>query len=290
MEKLTRWGLSRKAGKKDAHHPKGSSIRTLGFQKINDEETDDMIELLKNMKIKKAGKYSAHHKPSKASCLRCNSSHPPERCAANSKTCFETRAKKNWNIHQEDQKSTTTRRIVTLKKITYPANKWIDAKIGGKWQQLYADTDTKFTIISPDDFDPFMGTLQPTNVQFRAWGASENLHVVGIFETTIENANGTSLGSMVYVVVGYQPEHLMGDRDSEELVFTTFNTAEKKPTKEGTLNRIPQKLRENLNVKVATQHDELKLDLRETDQLKELLNSYQFNHLLETFPSITNLS
>lgn len=38
-------------------------------------------------------------------------------------------------------------------------------------------------------FDPSMGTLQTADVQFRAWGASENLLVVGMFETTIENAN-----------------------------------------------------------------------------------------------------
>ena len=49
-----------------------------------------------------------------------------------SNTYSETRAKRDWNIHEEDEKSTTTRRIVTSKKITSPSNKWIDATIGGK--------------------------------------------------------------------------------------------------------------------------------------------------------------
>ena len=80
---------------------------------------------------------------------------------------------------------------------------------------------------------------------------------------------------MVYVVGRYQPEPLMGDRDGEDLGFITFNPKGKKPTEEGTLKRIPQKLRENLKVKVNTQPDEVKPDLGEIDKLKELLNSYQ---------------
>ena len=45
-----------------------------------------------------------------------------------------------------------------------------------------------------------MGTTQPTDIQFRVWGASENLHVVGLFEATVENVNGVSILSMVYLV------------------------------------------------------------------------------------------
>ena len=92
LEKLTRWGLAREAGKKDVHHLKRSNILRLGFHKddkINDEEIDDMIESLQIMKLRKAGKYSACHKPSKTSCPRCNSSHLPEKCPANGKTCFD---------------------------------------------------------------------------------------------------------------------------------------------------------------------------------------------------------
>ena len=45
-----------------------------------------------------------------------------------------------------------------------------------------------------------MGTPQPTDMQFRVWGASENLHAVGLFETTVENVNGVSILSIAYLV------------------------------------------------------------------------------------------
>ena len=76
-----------------------------------------------------------------------------------------------------------------------------------------------------------MGTLQPADIQFSAWDASKNLHVVGLFKTTVENANGASIGSMVYVVDWYQPEPLMGGRNSEELNFIIFNHTRKNQPK-----------------------------------------------------------
>ena len=59
-----------------------------------------------------------------------------------------------------------------------------------------ADTGSKFTIISPDDFNPSIGTFQPADIQFRAWGASQNLYVVVMSKTTTENVNGTSIGML----------------------------------------------------------------------------------------------
>ena len=53
-----------------------------------------------------------------------------------------------------------------------------------------------------------------------------------------------------------------------------INPTGKKLTREGTLKRIQQKLRENFKVKVDTQTDEVKPDLKVTDKLKELINSY----------------
>lgn len=102
-------------------------------------------------------------------------------------------------------------------------------------------------IINPDDFDPLIGALQPVDVQFSAWSASENSYVANMFEITIENANGSSIGSMMYTLDGYQPDPLMGDRDAEELGFIKFHPTGKKPTNEGTLKRIPKKLHENLS-------------------------------------------
>ena len=79
-----------------------------------------------------------------------------------------------------------------------------------------------------------MGTPQPTDIQFRVWGASENPHMVGLFVTTVENVNGISILSMVYLVDWYLPESLMGGRDAEELDFIIFNHTGKKSTKDNT--------------------------------------------------------
>ena len=51
-----------------------------------------------------------------------------------------------------------------------------------------------------------------------------------MFETTIENTNGASIGSVLYIMNGYPPEPLMGYRDAEELGFIMFNLTGKKKT------------------------------------------------------------
>lgn len=51
-----------------------------------------------------------------------------------------------------------------------------------------------------------------------------------MFETTIENTNGASIGSVLYIMNGYPPEPLMGYRDAEELGFIMFNLIGKKKT------------------------------------------------------------
>ena len=52
-----------------------------------------------------------------------------------------------------------------------------------------------------------------------------------MFETTIENTNGASIGSVLYIMNGYPPEPLMGYRDAEELGFIMFNLTGKKNNK-----------------------------------------------------------
>ena len=92
LEKLTRWGLARETGKEDANHLKGSNIRRLGLPKdgkMKDDEIDNIIDALQVMKLRKPGKYSGRKPANKLQCQRCNSSHPPERCPSNGKTCFE---------------------------------------------------------------------------------------------------------------------------------------------------------------------------------------------------------
>ena len=313
LEKLTRWGQARETGREDANYLKiNNNIRKLVSQSdakiINNDEIDDMIDSLQIMKLRKAGKYSGRNKANKSTCHRCNTAHPPDRCPANGKTCFdcggknhfarsqvcnkksvkrvdtevysETRTRhstdgKKWNICQDDTSPSNARRIVTLKKVSKPSNKWVDAKIGDKWQRLFADTGSEFTIISPKDYNVSMGSLQPPDVKLRAWGATDNLPVVGMLNTTIENINGARVESKVYVVDGHQPEPLLGDGDAEQLGFITFNPSGKKPLPDGKVNRIPQAIRENLQVDVITRPPDATPNLSETAKLKDLLDSYK---------------
>ena len=95
LEKLSRWGQAKEAGKEDAHNLSKGTIKRIQPDLVNDqmnpEEIDQMIQTLQVMKLKKAGRYSNRYK--KQQCNRCNSEHQPERCPANGKTCLLATAK-----------------------------------------------------------------------------------------------------------------------------------------------------------------------------------------------------
>lgn len=68
-----------------------------------------------------------------------------------------------------------------------------------------------------------MGPLEEADIILRAWGSPEDLNITGMVNTTIKNAKETIVNSKVYVVEGFKPEPLLGDKDVEHLGFVTFN-------------------------------------------------------------------
>ena len=71
-------------------------------------------------------------------------------------------------------------------------------------------------------------------------------------KTTIENTNGVMVNSEVYIVDGYKPEPLLGNRDAEQLGFIIFNPEGRKLDTEREIRRIPRTIRNSLKVKVDT--------------------------------------
>ena len=74
--------------------------------------------------------------------------------------------------------------------------------------------------------------------------------------STIETEKGAKTTSHLYIVDGFHPEPLLGDQDAEDLGFITFNREGREPRPEeldsADIQRIAQKLRDNLHVNVET--------------------------------------
>ena len=66
----------------------------------------------------------------------------------------------------------------------------------------------------------------------RVWGLRTPLDVKGTFISELETRRGARIRTKVFIVQGFRPEPLMGDRAEAELVFTTFNPKGREATEE----------------------------------------------------------
>ena len=104
--------------------------------------------------------------------------------------------------------------------------------IGGRKLKLFADTGSKFSIITPAMYHPKMGKVVAANCILRAWGSKATLDVKGMVKTEVRTKKGARRRSWVYIVGGHKPEPLLGDRDAEELGIVTFNPEGREPEQE----------------------------------------------------------
>ena len=51
--------------------------------------------------------------------------------------------------------------------------------------KLYADTGSKFTIITPQQYKKTMGKVLAADTRLRAWGSKSHLDVKGMFYTNL---------------------------------------------------------------------------------------------------------
>ena len=72
-------------------------------------------------------------------------------------------------------------------------DRWVNMQVGGTRLFLYADTGSKFTIITPDQYREDMGEVVVADTRLRAWGARGYLDVKGMFHTTPRLDKGASV-------------------------------------------------------------------------------------------------
>ena len=125
------------------------------------------------------------------------------------------------------------------------SDRWVTVYIGGRKLKLFADTGSKFSIITPVMYHPKMGKVVAANCILRAWGSKATLDVKGMVKTEIRTKKGARRRSWVYIVGGHKPEPLLGDRDAEELGIVTFNPEGREPEQEELgEEQLVQKLKE----------------------------------------------
>ena len=160
-------------------------------------------------------------------------------------------------------------------------DKWVDVIIGKERHKLFTDTGSYYTIIPPEDFKPSMGKVIAADTRLRAWGTKGNLDVKGMIKTKISTLKGASTRSKVYIVSGYNPEPLLGEKDAEELGFIKFNKVGREPTDAEktdslTIKQIPQKIRENLKVRVETSRPApMKVPPKEKQRIQGIVDQYK---------------
>ena len=95
--------------------------------------------------------------------------------------------------------------------------------MGGEELDLYCDTGSNITIITPAMYRPSVGKVVAAKSYLRAWGSSEYLDTKGMFKTTLTTASRATKRTWVYVVAGARPEPLLADHDAEDLGIIRFN-------------------------------------------------------------------
>ena len=109
------------------------------------------------------------------------------------------------------------------------ATRWVKVNMGGEELDLYCNTGSNITIITPAMYRRSMGKVAAAKSYLRAWGSSEYLDTKGMFKTTLTTASGASKRTWVYVVAGARPEPLLGDHNTEDLGIISFNPEGRSP-------------------------------------------------------------
>ena len=91
------------------------------------------------------------------------------------------------------------------------ASRWVKMVMGGEELDLYCDTGSNITIITPDMYKESMGKVVAAKSYLRAWGSDNYLDTKGMFKTALTTSSCAMKRTWVYAVVGAGPELLLGD-------------------------------------------------------------------------------
>ena len=200
-----------------------------------------------------------NQRPAPTSCTNCSARHIPGACKAQGKTCFACGESNHFEgsqickgtpqsvsrVQETDQaagsytqtvlrdwpgvksdRSNVIQSISAVNKInddSTGSSKHVSVDIGGSLHRLQTDTGSDYTIIPPSSYSENMGEVVPADTNLRAWGSESNLKVCGMVNTLITTKKGARVRTNVYIVDGFLPEPVLGDREAERLGFVTFN-------------------------------------------------------------------
>jgi hypothetical protein len=105
----------------------------------------------------------------------------------------------------------------------------VKVNMGGEELNLYRNTGTNITIITPAMYRQNMGKVVAAKRYLRARGSSGYLDTKGMVKTTLTAASGGSKRTWVYVVAGARPEAILGDHDAEDLCIVSSNLEGRPP-------------------------------------------------------------
>ena len=80
-----------------------------------------------------------------------------------------------------------------------------------------------------------MDPMKPHDKKLQAWGCTGILDVRGVVKIDIKNSKEAQINRIIYVVERHYPESQLGDHDTENLGFITFDRKVRTPTKEATI-------------------------------------------------------
>ena len=70
------------------------------------------------------------------------------------------------------------------------ASRWVKVDVGGEELDLYCDTGSNITIITPAMYKQSMGKVVAAKSYLRAWGSNDYLDTKGMFKTTLTTSSG----------------------------------------------------------------------------------------------------
>ena len=134
-----------------------------------------------------------------------------------------------------------------VRNVSTGGDRWVELTMGKSRMKLYADTGSRYTIITPAQYRKSMGKVVAADTRLSAWGSKTYLDVKGMFLTTLTMDKGASKEALLYVVDGYRPEALLGDRDAEDLGIFTFH---KEGREEVQVKLLVSDLRKEVNCEI----------------------------------------
>jgi hypothetical protein len=110
--------------------------------------------------------------------------------------------KTNGDKQAEQRKQGRIKVIRSIKGGARRKTRWVTVNMGGEETELYCDTGSNITIITPQMYKQSMGKIVAAKSRLRAWGSSEFLDTKGMFKTNLTMPSGATKRTWVYVVGG----------------------------------------------------------------------------------------